>query len=297
MITVNLEDIIDAIEEADMDSNAWLNRTNGEIEWDPEEDEDVIALPGKRERDDYHNMELFIERLDDPEAQDWLSNAIHGRGAFRMFRAACEKFHLLNDWYDFEDRMHRVLAIDWCEQNGILYDTHVQTEEEEDSGDLSDFLHEDYSQPARQPSVQEIRVPVHIVGVSEDNLMNALYVNDAYRREVLKMSSDLDQAEADLRDALDQNCHILAASDRGRFIGLMIYEEIRDRILLHEIYVMKDQRRKGVGRMLMQAMREETKNTGRDFSLLIDPHNTGALQFFAEEGWIQSPYVELCREN
>ena len=145
MIHVTLDEIVDAIDSIEDEETAYLDPQTGKIQYTGSDDEnmdersdDWIALPDKYERGDYHNMELFIEQVEDGEAGDWLENAIRGKGAFRRFRAAADKFHLLQDWYDFEALQHKKLAIAWCEENGIIYDSTASGEQDEDEEDSYD---------------------------------------------------------------------------------------------------------------------------------------------------------------
>ena len=48
-----------------------------------------------------------------------LERALHGRGAFRMFKDTVHRLGLQDAWYAFRDRALREIAIDWCEANGI----------------------------------------------------------------------------------------------------------------------------------------------------------------------------------
>lgn len=55
-------------------------------------------------------------------AHDKLESAIQGRGAFRRFRDGIRRFHLEQEWYDYQAAEYKKLAARWCEDNGIEYE-------------------------------------------------------------------------------------------------------------------------------------------------------------------------------
>lgn len=298
---VRLNDVIDAIEQMQDNEEAWYDPRSQQIVFDHPDDvemERFIRLPDKYDRNDYHNMKLFIAGLDDEGEKDWLYNAITGQGAFRRFRAACDKFHILNDWYDFEDACHRDLAIDWCEAHGIVYrlDRDNDDEDEEDD-DVSDFLQEDYSEPVQEPEEEPAPfVPFHIVALQEKNLENALVLYDDYRHEVLHLPSDLQAAEEDLYHVLSAGEHAYAVSDHGRLIGLAIVENTADALVLHDLYVIKDMRRNGVGHLLVSQVKQLAKEADKPCLLYVPAISSASASFFLHEGWQLTKRVEMYLE-
>lgn len=130
---IKLDDVLESIELSNDDISYVLDSKTGETllysddsEVDADEfdidDERYITLPGQWERDDYRIMQDFIAALPAGEARDQLADAIHGRGAFRMFRATVERQGLLQQWYAFKDEAYRQLAVDWCQQHGFDYE-------------------------------------------------------------------------------------------------------------------------------------------------------------------------------
>lgn len=293
---VNINDVIDAIESLEEDERAYYNPKTEEIVYELEDDDDdVIDLPDKADRNDYKVMEHFIYTVENEEAQEWLSNAIVGKGAFRRFRAACEKFNLLQDWYDYQDKEHRALAIQWCEDNGIVwYNEKVEEEQEEN---LSDFFHEDYQQPKPVVKVNSHEIPVSIrcVVVTEKNLMNALYIVDEYRKEVLRQESDLEQSQAMLEEWLEQGSEVLAASESGRFIGIAMGKQEWKDYCIQLVYVNQQKRRQGIGRMLVLHLEKNRSETNK-ISLAISPKNQLAIQFFDYLGYTTVPLVMMKKE-
>lgn len=291
---VELNDVIEAIVDADETATAAYDTASQEIIWDGDADtQDLIELPGRDERGDYHNMERFIETIEDEEAQDWLSNAIKGAGAFRRFRAACEKFHLLDEWYDFEDKAHRALAVQWCEENGIVWDDNAPAAEV-DEEDVSDFLHEDYRSPAveMEPVKKVQNNEYRIVEVTDRNIMNALYITDAYLQMMYHGDSDLEYAQSQLEMWLEDDCRVIAASDHGRFVGIAAGKEEIEDFTIKAVYVLEDHRRKGIGRMMVQYFEEQYPKAS-SYRLEVNDQLVGAVQFFMHTGFSQLPVISM----
>lgn len=133
---VKLTDIIDAIEMMDQDSEYFLDKRTGEIEWvndmvmsitEKEEiydrlDEDgFYRLPTSFDIRDYDIMENFVYMLSG-KAHDRLKSAIQGRGAFRRFKDSIRQLNLEQEWYDYQAAEYKKLAARWCEDNDIEYE-------------------------------------------------------------------------------------------------------------------------------------------------------------------------------
>ncbi len=297
---VRLNDVIDAIEQMQDEDSAWYDPANGQIVWDSPDEREMerfIRLPDKYDRNDYLNMKRFIAGLDDEDEKDWLYNAITGQGAFRRFKAACTKFHILNDWYDFQDACHRDLAIDWCEAHGIVYRLDRDSDEDEEADDVSDFLQEDFLRPVEEEEEEPVpSVPFHVVALQEKNLQNALVVYDDYRHEVLRLPSDLQAAEEDLYHILSAGENVYAVSDHGRLIGIAICENTVDAIVLHDLYVMKDQRRNGVGHLLVNKVKQLAREADKPCLLYVPAISQACASFFVHEGWQPSKRMEMYLE-
>jgi hypothetical protein len=78
-------------------------------------------LPDKFEVNDWEIMREFCESVRSESKRERLLNAIHGRGAFRYFKDLAEQYHLLEDWYAFQENAHFDIAREWCEENGLEY--------------------------------------------------------------------------------------------------------------------------------------------------------------------------------
>ena len=254
---VNLADVIDAIDTINEDETYFYSIQDEEIVYvleDDEDDEFFIPLPTKEEVNDYQNMVNFTESIEDDKKRDWFENAIHGKGAFRRFRATLERFGMETEWYDYLEACHRELAIEWCEQHGIVYDTSVRSEEIDDDWDEEDVVVE------RKP-IKQVQIPLRFVRIDEDNYMSALSLCDTYLQELdqyagLSSSSDYDRAQNYLEEALEEK-DIYVLSDHGRFIAMAICRMNGSITTITDLCVVKDKRRSGVARQLVQEIQNK----------------------------------------
>ena len=258
---VNLADVIDAIDTINEDETYFYSIQDEEIVYvleDNEDDEFFIPLPTKEEVNDYQNMVNFTESIEDDKKRDWFENAIHGKGAFRRFRATLERFGMETEWYDYLEACHRELAIEWCEQHGIVYDTSVRSEEIDDDWDEEDVVVE------RKP-IKQVQIPLRFVRIDEDNYMSALSLCDTYLQELdqyegVSSSSDYDRAQDYLEEALEEK-DIYVLSDHGRFIAMAICRMNGCITTITDLCVVKDKRRSGVARQLVQEIQKEEVET------------------------------------
>jgi len=254
---VNLADVIDAIDTINEDETYFYSIQDEEIVYvleDDEDDEFFIPLPTKEEVNDYQIMVNFTETIEDDKKRDWFENAIRGKGAFRRFRATLERFGMETEWYDYLEACHRELAIEWCEQHGIVYDTSVRSEEVDDDWDEEDVVVE------RKP-IKQVQIPLRFVHIDEDNYMSALSLCDTYLQELdhcagVSSSSDYDRAQDYLEEALEEK-DIYVLSDHGRFIAMAICRMNGCITTITDLCVVKDKRRSGVARQLVQEIQKE----------------------------------------
>lgn len=135
-----LDDILEAIELASDEFTYYFNKETGEVVMygDPLltgiEDEELeeeleenwdqyIRLPTKFDINEYHIMEKFIWSLPAGKMSDKLERAIQGRGAFRRFKDMVYDAGIEKQWFDFEAGEYRKIAMRWCKDNGIEYET------------------------------------------------------------------------------------------------------------------------------------------------------------------------------
>ena len=254
---VNLLDVIDAIDTVSEDETYFYSIQDEEIVYaldDGEDDEFFIPLPTKQEVNDYQNMVNFTETIEDDKKRDWFENAIHGKGAFRRFRATLQRFGMETEWYDYLEACHRELAIEWCEQHGIVYDTSVRSEVVDDDWDEEDVVVE------RKP-IKQVQIPLRFVRVDEDNYMSALSLCDIYLQELdqyagVSSFSDYERAQDYLEEALEEK-DIYVLSDHGRFIAMAICRMNGSITTITDLCVVKDKRRSGIARQLVQEIQKE----------------------------------------
>jgi len=86
-----------------------------------DESDEFLCLPDKFDIHEWDIMRKFSCSVADDEQRDELLDAIHGRGAFRMFRASIGRLGLESDWYAFRDEALARIAIDWLEVNGVPF--------------------------------------------------------------------------------------------------------------------------------------------------------------------------------
>lgn len=152
-LPINLDDLVQAMERMDIDENHYfLDTQTGKIlvimdefydeEADPEdvdEEEDdlpewqrqeradammvmndtedrFVDIPESDRHESYRMMEEFIHSVHDERAQDLLSRAIDGKGAFRRFKDTLSEFPVLRQqWFEFESQRKREWAQEWLE--------------------------------------------------------------------------------------------------------------------------------------------------------------------------------------
>ncbi|MGZ8852047.1 MAG: UPF0158 family protein, partial [Thermoanaerobaculia bacterium] len=66
-------------------------------------------------------MRKSADSMADGELSEDLHRAIHGRGAFRMFRAVVEDAGVREEWFAFKDQAFREIARLALEELGIPY--------------------------------------------------------------------------------------------------------------------------------------------------------------------------------
>ena len=250
-------DVIDAIDTINEDETYFYSIQDEEIVYvleDEEDDEFFIPLPTKEEVNDYQNMVNFTETIEDDKKRDWFENAIRGKGAFRRFRATLERFGMETAWYDYLEASHRELAIEWCEQHGIVYDTSVRSKEVDDDWDEEDVVKE------KEP-VKQIQISLRFVRIDDDNYMSALSLCDTYLQELdqyvgVSSSSDYDRAQDYLEEALEEK-DMYVLSDHGRFIAMAICRMDGSVTTITDLCVVKDKRRSGVARKLISEIQKE----------------------------------------
>lgn len=86
------------------------------LNWD-----DYVELPDEWEIHEYDIMEKFCLSIKNDKISNALYSAIKGRGAFSRFKASIGRYGIEDDWYNFRVLALRNIAIEWCEDNEIIY--------------------------------------------------------------------------------------------------------------------------------------------------------------------------------
>ncbi len=153
-IVVAVRDIIDAMEMQGEESRAYLDPTTGEIvnisdedrmlaendvdpadlpEWQRDalpriratmealENNRLLALPDKFEIHEWDIMRRFANERDDEDEREELLGAIHGSGAFPMFKSCLRRLQIEQQWYSFRNARLEQHAKDWLESHGIAF--------------------------------------------------------------------------------------------------------------------------------------------------------------------------------
>lgn len=128
---MTLDDVILALEMTSDTSEAFYDLVTHEITWlddfgmaqeeyeaaaDTLDEHGFQRLPGRRDINEYGMMSAFADRHHPSE----LHSALSGRGAFRRFKDAVRRMGLEQEWYRFRDAEYKRVAIEWCEDCGVI---------------------------------------------------------------------------------------------------------------------------------------------------------------------------------
>lgn len=135
---IKLQQVIDAIEEADDNWTGFYDSQTGDTVWlgdpifddDYEETEELIEtsedrfyrFPTKFDINEYSIMEDFVDDLPAGSARNALVNAVRGRGAFRRFKDTLYNYGIEQQWYDYQEDAYKRIAIRWCQGKGLEYE-------------------------------------------------------------------------------------------------------------------------------------------------------------------------------
>jgi hypothetical protein len=151
-VRAKVQDLVDAFDMQNEQSSSYLDRDTGEVyvithdvlriaeggkdadkvrsDWEAEEvemarrvlDSDrFVELPTSWDVHEWRIMEAFSYSLDDEDARADCLAAIHRRGAFRHFKDQLSRRGLLDSWYAFRGTALRKIAIEWCEEHEIAF--------------------------------------------------------------------------------------------------------------------------------------------------------------------------------
>jgi hypothetical protein len=131
---VDLEELSEVLESGAGEGGGLVDLDSGEvwslsaIEYAQESEEGApdfeapdrwLDVPAEGSVDGYHDMELFIEGVTDPDRADRLSIAIDGKGAFRRFKEVLARWPEEEEsWYRFSDERRRGRSRQWLADAG-----------------------------------------------------------------------------------------------------------------------------------------------------------------------------------
>jgi hypothetical protein len=81
----------------------------------------ALPLPDSFDVHEWDLMRRFANSVEDADARDEILRAIHGTGAFRLFRMTVDRLGLRDAWFRYRDDSMRDLARAWLEEHGIAY--------------------------------------------------------------------------------------------------------------------------------------------------------------------------------
>jgi len=152
--TVRLNDIVDGLEMQLDESSSFLDLDTGQVEtvshdrlgaaeeYDDDEEPDLPAwqkreweiakrivstnrfrkLPTKYDVHEWAIMAEFSRSMKSDGIREELLHAIHGAGAFRMFKATLRRHQIDQAWFAFRAEALRQIARNWCEENHLVWE-------------------------------------------------------------------------------------------------------------------------------------------------------------------------------
>lgn len=222
------------------------------------EDDCWIACPSQRELREYDIMADFADAVIEPRANELLSVALEGKGAFRRFKDTLHRVGLVDDWYEFKRNAYIDIARVWCEDNDIPY-TDIKPKEK----------------PSRRAidkcSLDMIIIPFHerCAGDAAEVLRDVLHYSKAdAEQEIRRMMKKARVAFAAIAD----QCVIGIIGAIPQY-GVTGWE-------LHPLAVLKEYQRHGVGSALMEALEQEVAGRGGVMLYLGSDDETGTTSLY-----------------
>ena len=147
---ISLREVIEAMEAATEECASFLDPETGEIitvteeeralveeesledvpEWQREmlpkiraalESDRFLELPDRFDIHEWSIMDEFSRAQGSERIRQELADAIHGAGAFRIFRSAIRRLGLERSWYQFRDEAVTEVARNWLEEHKLPY--------------------------------------------------------------------------------------------------------------------------------------------------------------------------------
>ncbi len=149
-VVISLRDVIEALDLQSDELSSYLDPDSGEIitfnqeeadiaendSWDevPDwmreslpkikralQDDRMLPLPDRVHIDEWRMMQDFADEQRDCNTRTQLADAVHGPGAFRLFRRTIQQLGMEEVWRQYRDRAMESVARQWLEENGLKY--------------------------------------------------------------------------------------------------------------------------------------------------------------------------------
>ena len=140
---------------------------------------------------------------------------------------------------------------------------------------------------------------IEIVPASENNIPDIQQISniawpDAFQGilspEQIKYMMNWMYSDASLREQISEmNHHYVLAKEDEDFLGYMSYEtncNNKGKTKIHKIYLLPDQKKKGIGRLLFDfAVGKAKSNKDTSVFLNVNKHNLNAIDFYRKMGF------------
>jgi hypothetical protein len=80
-----------------------------------------LRLPSEFDAHEWAIMDRFSRGHENDRVREELLDAIHGAGAFRMFRSTIQRLGIEEVWYQFRDQAIEEIARKWLEEHHLPY--------------------------------------------------------------------------------------------------------------------------------------------------------------------------------
>ena len=81
-----------------------------------------VRLPTKFDVHEWAIMEDFSNSVKSAPIREELLRAIHGKGAFRMFKDTLQRHNVESAWFEFRAEALKQIAIELCEENQVAWE-------------------------------------------------------------------------------------------------------------------------------------------------------------------------------
>ena len=231
------------------------------------EDDCWVAAPRQHDLREYDIMADFADTINDPRKHELLAVALAGKGAFRRFKDTVHRVGIADEWYEFKHEAYVEKAREWCEENGIEY---------------IDEARESEQKPSRSSECREDVIIISLVQNAAEGAAAVLHDALGYSKsdaagEVKRMLSSKRVALAAIARN-PQNDRLLIVGIAGAIAqyGVTGWE-------LHPLAVLKSYQRRGIGRLLMEALEREAVRRGGVMIYLGSDDESGTTSLYGAD--------------